>query len=681
MIDTENLRTASLYINNQLLSRGLVRDGHDISFTDIRDAHTASRIIGVLNDLIIRRDRDAEQRESFSTTVINLRAENLKHTNDIARLSEKCTEAQRKSDIAVTSEALLKTQLKSAESVIKGLKDDLARTKGLVAQVRAACATETRRRDRQIETLKKQVGEAGRARGTKSGSGILSITVTGDVNCEEKKSPVQGGNLEDSDYSLRSETNAFLASLAQNLNEENEALLKVVQQAKDQLREMSGWSGEAKGDSDIDKPQGWAEMSSELGAVMHHMKTILTNPSFVPIEEVLMREEQIEHLKAAVLKMESRWEDTVLLMDGWRKRMATSGKPIGEDDILMGLLMSPVRVSGVKETNFVRERNLPAVQEEEEPEEDIYDDSEDEFSGFSADNDKDEMEAIEYDVEEQNVQMSGTEEPVVVTDDMEVSREPEQGPLQNSSSAGNRGPEQNTIRQKVGASTLSTARGPQQPAGSTSTGMAKNTSSRVTRSSLSQQQVPVAMKATDPKDGMRMETTTNLDEAQPSNINEKETDRRENGHSEEHGPAVGAASRAGNLRSIPRRVPVRLPQPRPKGARPLPASPSKTAIAAKLAASEKQADAARAREKLRALHTTGGAQRPTVASAAGPSRLTAAKSGAPAVGSAKGMSPVKREGVQPETRKRERRAAKVSSRRRSTLSPFELQSLISGNVE
>lgn len=61
MIDFENLRTASLYINNQLLSRGLLRDGRSIDFADPGDddyelADTMGRIMGVVNDLILRRD-------------------------------------------------------------------------------------------------------------------------------------------------------------------------------------------------------------------------------------------------------------------------------------------------------------------------------------------------------------------------------------------------------------------------------------------------------------------------------------------------------------------------------------------------------------------------------------------------------------------------------------------------
>lgn len=70
MADLSNLRTASLYINNQLLSRGLLRDGRALNFADPsgRDnkstddddidntADTMARVISVINDLILRRD-------------------------------------------------------------------------------------------------------------------------------------------------------------------------------------------------------------------------------------------------------------------------------------------------------------------------------------------------------------------------------------------------------------------------------------------------------------------------------------------------------------------------------------------------------------------------------------------------------------------------------------------------
>lgn len=61
MAENDNLRTASLYINNQLLSRGLLRDGQTINFADPDDypggaEATMGKIMSIVNDLILRRD-------------------------------------------------------------------------------------------------------------------------------------------------------------------------------------------------------------------------------------------------------------------------------------------------------------------------------------------------------------------------------------------------------------------------------------------------------------------------------------------------------------------------------------------------------------------------------------------------------------------------------------------------
>lgn len=656
----------------------------------------------------------------------NLQAENLKYTSDIARQSEKAAEAQRRSDIATASEASLKTQFKSAESTMRGLKDELARTKGLVAQVRTACATEVRRRDRQIESLKKQVGEAGRARGTRTSSGVVSITVTGDVGNESRRSLTRGGTIEDEDYSLRTETNSFLASLAQNLSEENETLLNVVRQAKDRLCEMSGWNSEVKEDSEVVKPQAWQEMASELGAVMEHLRTILTNPSFVPIEEVMVREEEIDRLKAGWIKMESRWEDAVHLMDGWRKRMAKTGKPIGEEDLKMGLHLSPVRVSNVEETRTGREPGLPVVAEESEEEEedvelkrspcppqgsyqvmadvaeedeeeddleeDIYGYSNDELGGLDNngegddgnDGNDDDDDIMEID-EEPDHHVPETEEiSGAANDNIGRFTESEQPPippphlvpLQNSSSAGNRGPLQSRHRQKPSGSIM------QQSTAVNSAEAPKFTSNRVVKplGTFQRQRLDGAKTARQEEPPL-VASTSSLDEALLSN------NQAEEHPASRSGPAAGASSNPGGIRSNPRRMPVRLaPTQANRVSRPqFGSSPSKAAIAAKLAASEKQADAARA--KLQALRAAKTAQRPAVASAAELSRPSAAaRINASVAGRPRSTSPVKREAAQqevqkPEKRKRDIRVAKVSSRRRSTLSPFELQGLISGNVE
>lgn len=60
-METDSLKTASLYINNQLLSRGLLRDGQSIAFARPKEGEggvvgTMGRVMGVVNDLILRRD-------------------------------------------------------------------------------------------------------------------------------------------------------------------------------------------------------------------------------------------------------------------------------------------------------------------------------------------------------------------------------------------------------------------------------------------------------------------------------------------------------------------------------------------------------------------------------------------------------------------------------------------------
>ena len=54
-IDPENLQTASKYLNNLLLSRGLLRDGHPIEFAKPKES-TMVTIINLVHDLVLRRD-------------------------------------------------------------------------------------------------------------------------------------------------------------------------------------------------------------------------------------------------------------------------------------------------------------------------------------------------------------------------------------------------------------------------------------------------------------------------------------------------------------------------------------------------------------------------------------------------------------------------------------------------
>ncbi|KAI0108230.1 Afadin and alpha-actinin-binding-domain-containing protein [Daldinia grandis] len=385
MVDPDNLRTASLYINNQLLSRGLLRDGHNIDFADPEFGDggvqgTMSKVMSVINDLILRRDRDAESRESLSTTLRTLRADSQRQTTEFVRQTEKLSDAQRKLDSAEATERALRTQLKITDQNIHRLKDEAIKMKTIVAQARAACANEIRKRDRQIDGLKKAVADASRVRGGGKSRDVLCITVIGEVGGEDRGVPA--GATETEGYSLRLETNEFLTELARGLSEENEGLLALVRRVVDRLREMSGLergseslngtafdyrSNNNNADVLIMASQRSADdLASELEEIMEHLRTILTNPSFVPIEEVEIREEAITRLRAGLETMESRWKDAVHMIDGWRERMVSSGKSVDMEDLQMSLQLSPVRVRDVKETADIVPMRLSCVREEEE---------------------------------------------------------------------------------------------------------------------------------------------------------------------------------------------------------------------------------------------------------------------------------------------------------------------------
>ncbi|KAI1476776.1 Afadin and alpha-actinin-binding-domain-containing protein [Daldinia eschscholtzii] len=408
MVDPDNLRTASLYINNQLLSRGLLRDGNNINFADPESGDggvqgTMGKVMSVINDLILRRDRDAESRESLSTTLRTLRADSQRQTTEILRQSEKLSDAQRKLDSAEATERALRTQLKIADQNIHRLKDDAVKMKTIVAQARAACANEVRKRDRQIDSLKKAVTDASRVRGGGKSRDVLCITVIGEVGGDERGVPA--GATQAEGYSLRLESNEFLTELARGLSEENEGLLALVRRVVDRLREMSGLERGSENlngtgfDHHSDNinaelvqvaPQKTAdELASELEEIMEHLRTILTNPSFVPIEEVEIREETIGRLRAGLETMESRWKDAVHMIDGWRKRMVSSGKSVDVEDLQMSLRLSPVRVRDVAETADVVPMRLSCVQEEDEEEEE---------------EEEDRNEEEEYEEEEENVE-------------------------------------------------------------------------------------------------------------------------------------------------------------------------------------------------------------------------------------------------------------------------------------
>jgi hypothetical protein len=750
----------------------------------------------------ISSQRDAENREALSATLRTLRAESLRQTAEAQRLQQSRDEATRRANIADAAETAAKEKLRVAEQAIQKLKDEAARTKTQVAQTRAAWATETRRRDKQIEGLKKAVAEAGRARGERKGNGITTINVTGAIGGDDGQgSP--GGSTSEDNYDLSMETNAFLAELARGLSEENETLSGLVRKTNKQLREMSGFSGDPTcvGDGYVTTLAGNnEEMSAQLEAVLQHLRTILTEPSFVPIEEVAVREDEINRLRDGWVKMETRWKEAVHLLDGWRKRMATSGRPVNMEELKMGLRLSPVRVRDVEETSQglgLRLSTLEEVEEqvvEETPSRDgslhlipapeyIEPDSDDESSIF-----EDEVDIQDLEVDEPNVQILEHSMMVHSTDLPPLPPMPQITPLTDSASAANRGAAANA-RGRKGADFTTTiveertqeikqaaapnsAAPPAQPAKRPSSPQKQaKPASRTAPSVQDRMPRPASAASTASTDSVSLVKTADPSPAGPSarpssSTTSSASTKRQPGHDPSprqvakpipkpisKPKSTATATRKAETKPVPRPTaasaamnrsntktdtasplpppkapttkpatattdmpppprptsartasppkPTRLPLPRGLAVAP-PQSPLTTAtIAAKLAASERDADAARVRAKLKAARAAGRRDNSNIVAPPLPPPTMAtvrAVRGEADEGLGVALPPVSREeedelagSVEEETapqlqqqqqppRKRERRASRVASRRRSTLNPWELESLIAGGV-
>ncbi|KAM0333037.1 hypothetical protein ACHAQA_001694 [Verticillium albo-atrum] len=786
MSDNDNLRTASLYINNQLLSRGLLSDGHSIDFARPErnpggvDA-TMGKVMSIVNDLILRRDRDAQNREALSTTLRTLRAENLKGTNDVSRLSEKHAEARRKLEIAEASEAAARTQLKSADAAVRGLKEEMARAKVLVAQTRSSCATEVRRRDRQIDGLKKQLGDAGRARGSSKSASVTVINVVGDVGDDKSGAVRVPAATGEQGYDLRNETNQFLTELARNLSEENAALLGVVRRTLGKLKDMSGWEkGASQGDGHALALQtNCDEMEGELEAILEHLRTILTNPSFVPIEEVEAREDEINRLKEGWVKMESRWQEAVHLMDGWRKRLVANGRGVNMEELDMGLRLSPIRVRQAREPEpeMIADSHLSFIQEEctqdfdamrsspgpEMVEEESLDlepahdyDVEVQEDDYASESSifEDEVDVDDMDVSEPNIEI--LQQSTAFLSSSPLPPRPQLSPLKETASAGNRGtgeaksnrekpsdfstiaeertwdlgddssaPEPSAHRFRLPRSPLKAMRAvtpeieeqPRTVSGGADSSMdelalAQPPSGPPSPSPLPRERTRVIRKPTKVAIQKKPATETKPEASKPVAPRTKSRSRVVSDKSVDDSlvPVPAIQQTPQTRRDIsPRHVSSRLPLPRPANPPPQQSPLTMANIAAKLAASEREADAARVRAKLKAAR--GGKRQAGAISTSAPTPElqppTATVKDAeqpPTITEVPGeedVDPVKRsvqgnaarDEHQPAAaespsreqqplpkRKRDRRVSKVASRRRSTLNPWEMESLISGNM-
>ena len=547
----------------------------------------------------------------------------------------------------------MKTQLRSAEQAARGLKEEIGRMKILVNQTRAQCANDVRKRERVIEGLKKHVGEGGRARGTGKTVGVVNIVVRAGVGSE-----VSGGSgvgTEDEGYDLRMETTDFLTELAKGLSEENESLSALLRRTVKTLRTLSGCEKEGQeGRIVVQMESGYETLAAEMELVIEHLRTLLTNPSFVPLEEVEIREEEILRLREGWERMEARWREAVQMMDGWRKRMARSGQTVNLEELKMGLMLSPLKAADGTER---RDFQLSTLLEEEgdtqaaieamdeygiEPivEPDFEsDDSEASESGSFED---EQVEAIEHDVPEEEQQKH--ELNLITAPSLPPGWPTQLSPLREITS-GNRGM---TKTLKDGFTTI----------------LEENTYDLLRLDAAAT--------------GNAIPSTLEKENMQNSSASSDEVSHFKTYPQEQLSRSSPQKTSNPKLALEPAQTPKlkepassRLPRPR-ESQLPQQSPLTMATIAAKLAATEREANAARVRAKIKAARMKSSGDK------------EAAKTMPPPYKKDEELVDITRGEVEPEPVGRKRKAGGRqggrASRRRSTLSPWELESLILGGV-
>ncbi|TID26947.1 Afadin and alpha-actinin-binding-domain-containing protein [Venturia nashicola] len=355
-MDSQNLKAASAYINNLLLARGLLRNGKSVEFARPSKGEggteaTMAQIINLVHDMILRRDREQEQKESLAQTLRTLRTESTHNTIAIERLQTRNDDLTRQNSLAQSQERSARAALKTAEISARGLREEMARLKATVQQIRTACANDVRKRDVQIQKLKTHL--TSQQRGNKTGLMGASITISPSMNGMAMLNSAKDDSpdVEDPEYNLRQETTDFLTQLSQSLSDENDNLIGLVRTTLSTLKEVQGLPEnmaraglEEIGEDDLQDehmlhalPTSYDALATDMHSVLDSLRSLLTNPNFVPIEEVSVREEEILRLRAGWEMMEAKWREAIVMMDGWRKRMLSGGDTVNVDELRLGL--------------------------------------------------------------------------------------------------------------------------------------------------------------------------------------------------------------------------------------------------------------------------------------------------------------------------------------------------------
>ena len=302
---------------------------------------------------VLGRQSDINRASSLATAVHTLRSENAQLAQQLAQKATETATLTRQVRAAEAASRATEGRLQSAEAATRAQRDEATRLKATVHQVRGACATEVRKRDAELARLRKHLDDV--QRGNRGGGVGGSLTITpGATGSAARDEPARGhGSRNATGPNPARDATAFLTKLGQDLSDENDALLGLVRDTLGTLRQIQGLPASDARHADSEQQQGHGDtqaldpvdvLPTDLAALQHAITTelgglraLLTSPSFVSIDEVEMRDEEIGRLRAGWERMELRWRDALALMEGWRKRMGEGEGSVGVDELTEGL--------------------------------------------------------------------------------------------------------------------------------------------------------------------------------------------------------------------------------------------------------------------------------------------------------------------------------------------------------
>ena len=309
--------------------------------------------------------RDVDHHESLASSLRSLRNESTRSQSDLEHLKARNAELRRQLSIAESSQRAAQASAKRAEAAARALREEVTKAKRIVEQVRTQCANDLRKRDVQLSRLKSHLDTRGQQRGAnRAAGGGLVITITpgktGVANSRDDETALP--SVEDEQYSLSQETTEFLTQLSQGLSDENDQLISLIRSTLSTLKQLQGLPhnqpdrlrhhSSRPGSSTSALSLGDGEelvhvsdvscetLSNDLENVLSSLSDLLTNPSFAPIEEVHIREKEIQRLREGWEKMEGRWQEAMAMMQGWRKRLINGGDTIRLDELKRGLCLA-----------------------------------------------------------------------------------------------------------------------------------------------------------------------------------------------------------------------------------------------------------------------------------------------------------------------------------------------------